>query len=142
MRTLIFLFAFGLASTLAVQAQSPLKIGFADVDYIFSEMPEAKQIETELQSTQNQLKKEIDTKAAEFKKKLDDYTANLNTMLPAVRSNTERHGPTATTRRVSVVPGRRLVHARPIVHAPAHRQAARLAPQAEEQGRRSDADDY
>jgi outer membrane protein len=53
-------------------------------------MPEAKQIETELQSTQNQLKKEIDNKAAEFKKKLDDYTANLNNMLPAVRSNTER----------------------------------------------------
>ena len=90
MRTLIFLFVIGLASTFAVQAQSPLKIGFADVDYIFSEMPEAKQIETELQSTQNQLKKEIDTKAAEFKKKLDDYTANLNTMLPAVRANTER----------------------------------------------------
>jgi outer membrane protein len=92
MRTLIFLLAIGigLASTFAVQAQSPQKIGFADVDYIFSEMPEAKQIESELQTTQNQLKKEIDNKAAEFKKKLDDYTANLNTMLPAVRSNTER----------------------------------------------------
>lgn len=90
MRTLIFLLAIGLASTFAVQAQSPLKIGFADVDYIFSEMPEAKQIESELQATQNQLKKEIDNKSAEFKKKLDDYTANLNTMLPAVRTNTER----------------------------------------------------
>jgi len=91
MRTLFFLLAFGLASTLTVQAQTTtLKIGFADVDYIFSEMPEQKQIETELQSTQNQLKKEIDNKAAEFKKKLDDYTANLNTMLPAVRANTER----------------------------------------------------
>lgn len=90
MRKLFFLLSFGLASVLTAQAQTPLKIGFADVDYIFSQMPEAKQIETELQSTQNQLKKEIDNKAAEFKKKLDDYTANLNNMLPAVRANTER----------------------------------------------------
>lgn len=92
MRTLIFLLAFGLAaSAFDVKAQTTsLKIGFADVDYIFSEMPEAKQIETELQSVQNVLKTQIDTKAAEFRKKFEDYQANLNSMLPAVRSNTER----------------------------------------------------
>lgn len=91
MRTLLFLFAFGLVSTITrAQDPTPQKIGFANVDYIFGEMPESKQIETDLQSVQNQLKKEIDAKAAEFRKKLEDYNANINTMLPAVRSNTER----------------------------------------------------
>lgn len=78
---------------IAAQAQTPTastKIGFADVDYIFSQMPESKQIETELKSTQNQLKNQIDAKTQEFQKKLADYQANINTMLDAVRQNTER----------------------------------------------------
>src|SRR5690606_13971606 len=48
------------------------------------------QIETELKSTQTQLKNRIDAKTQEFQKKLADYQANLNTMLDAVRQNTER----------------------------------------------------
>lgn len=78
---------------LTTQAQTPTtstKIGFADVDYIFSQMPEAKQIDTELKSTQTQLKNQIDSKTQEFQKKLADYQANMNTMLDAVRQNTER----------------------------------------------------
>lgn len=92
MRKLVLLFALALG-TFATQAQNPTassKIGFADVDYIFSQMPEAKQIDTELKSTQQQLKNQIDTKSQEFQKKLADYQANLNTMLDAVRQNTER----------------------------------------------------
>lgn len=87
---LLFVLATGL---ITAQAQSPTassKIGYADVDYIFSQMPEAKQIETELQSTQTQLKNQIDAKVQEFQKKLADYQKNLNTMLDAVRQNTER----------------------------------------------------
>src|SRR5687768_16159312 len=87
---LLFVLALGIIST---QAQSPTassKIGFADVDYIFTQMPEAKQIETELSSTETQLKNQINTKVQEFQKKLADYQANLNTMLDAVRQNTER----------------------------------------------------
>jgi outer membrane protein len=73
----------------ASQAQT-LKIGYADVDYIFSQLPDAKRIDTELKSTQTQLKNNIDAKAQEFQKKLADYQANAGTMLDAVRSNTER----------------------------------------------------
>lgn len=90
MRTLTLLIVFTCCLGAGVFAQTPQKIGFANVDYIFNEMPDSKRIETELQSVQNQLKKEIDVKAAEFRKKLEDYNANLNTMLPAVRANTER----------------------------------------------------
>jgi len=77
--------------TLASQAQTAsVKVGYADVDYIFSQMPEMKQIDTELKSTQAQLKNQIDTKYQDFQKKLADYQANLSTMLEAVRLNTER----------------------------------------------------
>lgn len=78
------------ASAYSAGAQAQTKIGFADVDYIFNQMPEQKQIQTELQSVQNALKKQMDTKAAEFRQKLEDYQANMNNMLPAVRTNTER----------------------------------------------------
>ena len=92
MRKLVLFFALA-AGIISSQAQTPTassKIGFADTDYIFTQMPEAKQIETELNTTQTQLKKQIDGKVQEFQKKLADYQANLNTMLDAVRVNTER----------------------------------------------------
>ncbi len=72
MKKIVFLLAFGLAA-LFTQAQNPSKIGFADVEYIFSQMPEAKTIEAELQTLQTQLKKQYDGKVAEFQKKLQEY---------------------------------------------------------------------
>lgn len=92
MRKLIVLIAFVLAAgAFTAEAQtSANKIGFADVYYIVSEMPEEKQIQAELQSVQNTLKKQMDTKAAEFRQKLEDYQQNMNNMLPAVKANTER----------------------------------------------------
>lgn len=81
----VFCFMF-----VATQAQTATKIGSADVDYIFSQMPEFKQIEADLKTTENMLRNQIQTKAQEFDKKLADYNANLNTMLDAVRANTER----------------------------------------------------
>jgi outer membrane protein len=89
MKKLVALFVLGLCS-LATHAQTAAKIGYADVDYIFSQMPEAKQIDTDLQSLQNQLKKNLEAKGQEFQKKLGEYQANAATMLDAVRQNTER----------------------------------------------------
>lgn len=75
----------------AGMAQTPTtKIGYANVDYIFSQMPEMKQVENELKATETQLKNQLDTKMREFQTKLQDYQANVNTMLDAVRVNTER----------------------------------------------------
>jgi outer membrane protein len=89
MKKLVFLFVLGLCLS-AAHAQTASKIGYADVDYIFSQMPEAKQIDTDLQSLQNQLKKNLEAKGQEFQKKLGEYQANAATMLDAVRQNTER----------------------------------------------------
>lgn len=93
MRKLVLLVVLGLGFY-ATQAQTPqtasTKIGFVDVDYIFTQMPESKQVDAELKSTQNMLKTQIEAKAQEFQKKYQDYNANLNNMLEAVRQNTER----------------------------------------------------
>ncbi len=87
---LLFVLALGIITTQAQTPTAATKVGSADVDYIFNQMPEAKQIDTELKSTESQLKNQITTKTQEFQKKLADYQANLNTMLDAVRVNTER----------------------------------------------------
>ena len=90
MRKLVLILVLGFGTLLSHAQTASTKIGYADVDYIFSQLPEAKQIDTELKSTQTQLKNQIDSKYQEFQKKLADYQANLNTMLDAVRQNTER----------------------------------------------------
>ncbi|HLT74648.1 MAG TPA: OmpH family outer membrane protein [Ohtaekwangia sp.] len=90
MRTFLFIVAMGFCSSVAQAQTTSTKVGYADVDYIFSQMPEAKQIDTELKSLQTQLKNQIEAKAAEFQKKYQDYTQNINNMLEAVRLNTER----------------------------------------------------
>jgi len=90
MRKLVLLLVLGLGTFVSQAQTASSKIGSADIGYIFSQLPEMKQIETELKSTQTQLKNQIDGKYQEFQKKLADYNANLNTMLEAVRQNTER----------------------------------------------------
>lgn len=90
MRKLVLLLVLGLGAHLSQAQTESVKIGYADVDYIFSQLPESKAIEAELKSTQAQLKNQIDAKYQDFQKKLADYNANLNTMLDAVRQNTER----------------------------------------------------
>ena len=90
------LLALGLilaCSSATVQAQTTpttQKIGYADVEYIFSQMPEAKQIESELKVTETQLTNQINAKTQELQKKYEDYVANEKTMLEAVRANTAR----------------------------------------------------
>ena len=86
MKKLLLLLVLG-SLTLVTQAQT--KVGYANVDYIFSVMPEAKQIEAELKSLQTQLKTKIDQQYQKFQKDLADYTAAIN-IPDAVKANTER----------------------------------------------------
>src|SRR5688572_139945 len=90
MRKLVLFMVLGMITFASHAQTATTKIGFADVDYIFSQMPEQKQIDTDLKSLQTQLKNQIDTKYQDYQKKLGDYQANINTMIDAVRANTER----------------------------------------------------
>lgn len=90
MKKLVFVFAFALIATVSMAQTAPLKIGYADVEYIFAQMPEAKKIEKELDDLRTQLKKQYDVKVAEFQKKLDEYQKFGPTAPDAVRQNSER----------------------------------------------------
>jgi outer membrane protein len=88
MRKIVLLVVLVVAAV-ASQAQNT-KVGYADVDYIFSQLPDSKRIDSELKAMQAQLKSQIEAKSNEFTKKFQDYNANAATMIDAVRVNTER----------------------------------------------------
>ncbi len=72
-----------------VQAQTDMKIGYADVDYILSQMPELKQIESELQAHNTQLQNQLQAKYQEYQQKLQAYQQGAATMVDAVRTEKE-----------------------------------------------------
>lgn len=93
MKKLVLVFVFALVTAVSMaQTAAPVKVGYADVEYIFSQMPEAKTIETELQTLQAQLKKQYDGQVAVFQKKLKEYQDGVNNPnLPeAVKQNSAR----------------------------------------------------
>lgn len=92
MKKLVFVSAFALITCVSMAQTAPLKIGYAEVGYIFSQMPEAKQVETALQTLQAQLKKQYDTKLTEFQTKLKTYQDNVNnpSIPDAVKQNSAR----------------------------------------------------
>jgi outer membrane protein len=63
------------AVALASQAQTPQKIGYADWEYIFSNMPEAKQIDAELKTHGTQLDNQLKAKYAEYESKVKAFQA-------------------------------------------------------------------
>lgn len=67
--TLIAIFACNFLA----QAQNNLKLGYTNLDYILGLLPEAKQIETELQSYEKQLQNQLQGKYTEYEKKIQDY---------------------------------------------------------------------
>ena len=88
-RSLLAVLAFSLIGV-CTQAQSAMKIGYADVDYILSQMPESKQVESDLQATNKQLQSQLEAKYTEYQQKLQAYQQGAATMLDAVRQDKER----------------------------------------------------
>jgi outer membrane protein len=65
------------------------KIGYADWEYIFTQMPEAKQIDTEMKTYGEQLQSQLKAKYAEYESKLKAYQASAATLVDAVRRDKE-----------------------------------------------------
>lgn len=70
-------------------AQKPVKIGYASVNYILSQMPEAKNIQKQLDEYEKQLTASLQTQYQEFQKKMEDYQKVGNTLLPEIRQQRE-----------------------------------------------------
>lgn len=89
MKKVLFALLFSVGA-FAVQAQSsPMKVGYADVDFILSQMPEAKQVESELQTLNTQLQTQLQAKIQEYQQKLQAYQEGAATMADAIRADKE-----------------------------------------------------
>ncbi len=89
MRTVLILLLTIFSTATFGQVAVQQKVGYADWDYIFSQMPEYKQIDNELKTHGDQLKIQLDTKYKEYETKLKTYQASAATMLDAVRKDKE-----------------------------------------------------
>lgn len=87
MRTLFI--AVLAAVSIGSMAQGTQKIGYADPAYIFSQLPQYKQIESEMKTHGDQLQAQAKAKYSEYETKLKTYQAGAATMLDAVRRDKE-----------------------------------------------------
>ena len=85
----VLLTAGTLAATSA-QAQAPLKIGYTDVQYVLAQMPESKQIESELKTYNTQLEAQLKSKYAEYQAKGEAYQKASGTMTDVVKADKEK----------------------------------------------------
>ena len=72
-----FLMAIAVVFALATGATAQQKIGYTNIDYILVQLPEAKQIETELKATQSQYDNLLQQKSKDFDTKYKDYEASM-----------------------------------------------------------------
>lgn len=75
-------------ATLA-QSNTP-KIGYTNVDYVLSLMPESKQIESDLKTYSTQLETQLQSKVKEFETKGETYQKGAATMTDVIRKDKEK----------------------------------------------------
>lgn len=83
-----FLFA-GFATFAQGNSPKPVKIGYASVNYILSEMPEYEEIEQALVEYEKQLSNQLQSQYQDFQQKATSYQQSAESMLPAVRQQKE-----------------------------------------------------
>jgi len=83
MKTRLFVTAFLIlfAGNFFASAQSNLKLGYTNLDYILGLLPEAKKIESELKDYEKQLQAQLQSKYSEYEKKLQDYQKGVQANL-------------------------------------------------------------
>lgn len=66
------------------------KVGYANVEYIISQLPDLKAIETDLKSTQTQLRNQIQAKSQQVQKDYADFNANAGSMADTTRVSRQK----------------------------------------------------
>jgi outer membrane protein len=87
MRTLFVILLCGTLFTAQAQTQ---KIGYADWEYIFSQLPEFKQIDSELKTHTEQLQNQLKAKQQEYEAKVKAYQALPATTPDAIKEDKVR----------------------------------------------------
>lgn len=88
MKKLLVLLSVIIGSFGSIEAQD-LKIGYTNVEYILSLMPEAKEIESNYKSFESQLQNQLKAKVQEYQTKGAEYQKNAATMTEIVRADKE-----------------------------------------------------
>jgi outer membrane protein len=78
---------FSLMAFTTVAQSTSLKIGYTNVDYILSKLPEAKQIESDLKTHEEQLGAQLQSKMKEFEEKYKVFMETQETMEPVIRND-------------------------------------------------------
>ncbi|RDV14119.1 OmpH family outer membrane protein [Pontibacter diazotrophicus] len=89
-KTLVAAFLLISFASFAQTSDQPLKIGYTNVEYILLQMPESKQIESELKTHSTQLESQLKNKYAEYETKLQAYEKSAATMDKVVRDDKEK----------------------------------------------------
>lgn len=77
-------------ATPAAQAQAPLKIGYTSVQYVLAQMPESKQIESELKTYSGQLEAQLKSKTTKFQADVAEYQKGAAAMTDIVKADKEK----------------------------------------------------
>ncbi|RSK30141.1 OmpH family outer membrane protein [Hymenobacter metallilatus] len=81
---------FTTATASMAQTAAPLKIGYTSVEYVLSQMPESKQIESQLKDYSTQLKNQLDAKYTEYQTKGQAFQNGQATMSDPVRADKQK----------------------------------------------------
>lgn len=84
------LLALALFTGVAASAQTAVKIGYTNIDYILSNLPQAAEVQTKLQTEKAQYDKLVQEKIAELQKVYEDYQKNATSMSPVIRADKEK----------------------------------------------------
>lgn len=69
---------------------SSVKIGYTNVEYIVTQLPEYSQIQKQLEEFTAQLERQLQSKMEEFQRKGQEYQQTAETMIPEVRQDKEQ----------------------------------------------------
>ncbi|MES2733681.1 MAG: OmpH family outer membrane protein [Bacteroidota bacterium] len=71
-------------------AQAQIKFGYTNVDYVLSQLPDSKQVESDLKTYRTQLESSLKAKYQDFETKAKDYQANGEKMSEVIRKDKEK----------------------------------------------------
>lgn len=89
-KTLVVAFLLISFASFAQSSDQPLKIGYTNVEYILLQLPESKQIESELKTHSTQLENQLKGKYNEYEAKLQAYEKGAATMDKTIREDKEK----------------------------------------------------
>ena len=87
LKVFLTLSALCLAVTTVNAQSASLKIGYTNVDYILSKLPEAQQIESELKTHEEQLGAQLQAKMKEFEEKYKTFMETQESLTPVIRND-------------------------------------------------------